>query len=293
MAQTDKFRKAKSLFATTLVSGIGTGTGDTITLNSATGLPTDTEITLTFNRVDGDGVKQDADGVERITGTISGANLTSYTRSIDNSTEQAHSAGTVIEYIWNSDDLNDIVDGILVEHTQTGSHRNITGSDDDLVTGTAGTEDYIAKWNVDGDLIDGYAFLDQDTLSGDSDVSVASQQSIKAYVDTKAGDVAPVTSTPAGASTDTLDVSTSQEFRITMPAGNITIAISNETDGRKFIISITQDGTGSRTVTWFSTIKWAGGSAPTLTTTGGKRDTFGFVCTGTDTYDGYVVSQDI
>jgi hypothetical protein len=76
--------------------------------------------------------------------------------------------------------------------------------------------------------------------------------------------------------------------------GNRTFAISNETAGQRFIIRILQDGTGSRLVsTWFSTIKWAGGSAPTLTTTAGKADVFGFLVTGTDTYDGFVVGQNI
>lgn len=125
MAQTDKFRKAKSLFSTTLTSGISTGTGDTITLASVTGLPTDTEITLTFDRVDADGVSLGST-VERITGTISGSNLTSYTRAIDGTTEQAHSSGAVVEYIWNADDWNDAVDGFLVEHDQDGTHSDIT-----------------------------------------------------------------------------------------------------------------------------------------------------------------------
>ncbi len=121
MSQTDLFRKAKSLFSTTLSVGIGTGTGETITPASVSGLPTDTEVTLTFDRVDADG-NSTPTKMERITGTISGGNLTSYTRGIDGSTEQAHSAGAVIEYIWNADDLNDIIDGLLVGHTQAGAH---------------------------------------------------------------------------------------------------------------------------------------------------------------------------
>ena len=76
--------------------------------------------------------------------------------------------------------------------------------------------------------------------------------------------------------------------------GNRTFAISNETAGQRFIIRVLQDGTGSRLVsTWFSTIKWAGGSAPTLTTTANKADVFGFVVTGTDTYDGFIVGQNV
>ena len=104
---------------------------------------------------------------------------------------------------------------------------------------------------------------------------------------------APKTYEPAGAATATLDLSLGNNHEITMPAGDITIAISNETDGQYFAIDITQDGTGSRTVTWMSTVKWAGGSAPTLTTTASKRDSFGFKCTGADTYDGFVIGQNI
>ena len=103
----------------------------------------------------------------------------------------------------------------------------------------------------------------------------------------------PVDHTPGVAGTATLNLSEGVVHDIVMPAGNITIAISNEVDGHIFTVRILQDGTGSRTVTWFSTIKWAGGSAPTLTTTADKADMFIFRCTGTDTYDGFIIGQDI
>ncbi len=103
----------------------------------------------------------------------------------------------------------------------------------------------------------------------------------------------PKTYTPAAAGTATLDLSLGNEHQITMPAGNITIAISNATVGQKFIVSITQDSVGSRTVTWFTTIRWVDGSAPTLTTTASKRDTFGFIVTGSGTYDGFIVGQNL
>ena len=48
-----------------------------------------------------------------------------------------------------------------------------------------------------------------------------------------------------------------------------------------FTLVAVQDGTGSRTATWPSSVKWSGGTAPTLTTTAAKRDVFAFV-----TYDG-------
>lgn len=102
--------------------------------------------------------------------------------------------------------------------------------------------------------------------------------------------------TPSASGTATLNLTNSNEHRITMPAGNITIALSNipvSPASMKFMVSITQDGTGSRTVTWFTTIRWAGGTAPTLTTTASKRDTFGFIRTGSNTYDGFVIGQSL
>lgn len=101
------------------------------------------------------------------------------------------------------------------------------------------------------------------------------------------------TYTPSASGTATLDLSLANQHYITMPAGNITVALTNDTNNQIFYVSVTQDGVGSRTVTWFTTIKWAGGSAPVLTTTASKRDTFIFVRTGSGTYDGFVVGQSI
>ena len=101
------------------------------------------------------------------------------------------------------------------------------------------------------------------------------------------------TYSPAAAATATLDLGLANQHFITMPAGNITIALSNDTNNQPFIVSITQDSVGSRTVTWFTTIRWAGGTPPTLTTTANKRDYFGFIRTGSGTYDGFVVGQNL
>jgi len=101
----------------------------------------------------------------------------------------------------------------------------------------------------------------------------------------------PLKSNSDGA-TVTFDLNEANTHTVTL-GDNRTLAISNETAGQKFIINLVQDGTGSRTVTWFSTIKWAGGSAPTLTTTANKADSFGFLCTGTDAYYGFVIGQNI
>lgn len=100
-------------------------------------------------------------------------------------------------------------------------------------------------------------------------------------------------SSPAVGTTLILDMFTSNLQFIQMPAGNITLSLMNDIKNQVFIISITQDSVGSRTVAWFGGISWAGGSAPTLTTTGSKTDTFGFIRTGISAYNGYIVGQNI
>lgn len=121
----DKLRKYKSRFSTTLSGGIGTGTGDTITPSTVTGLPTDTAITLAFDRVDNGGTKTPAK-IELIRGIINGGNFTDYVRAKDGTTEQAHLGGAVIEMVWNADDWNDMVDWGLQDHTQLGYHKTLT-----------------------------------------------------------------------------------------------------------------------------------------------------------------------
>lgn len=75
--------------------------------------------------------------------------------------------------------------------------------------------------------------------------------------------------------------------------GNRTLALSNVRTGQTFVLDLGQDATGSRTVTWFSGISWAGGTAPTLTTTANKRDLFEFRCTGAGAYQGFIIGQNV
>lgn len=101
----------------------------------------------------------------------------------------------------------------------------------------------------------------------------------------------PALTSNSDGATVTFDLSTSLHT-VTL-GGNRTLALSNETVGQTFVIRLVQDGTGSRTVTWFTTIKWAGGSAPTLTTTADKTDVFGFICTSAGNYDGFIIGQNL
>ncbi len=102
------------------------------------------------------------------------------------------------------------------------------------------------------------------------------------------------TYTPAtGSQTVTIDCSVNNIHIVSWHASGtaITFAISNCTNSQPFIISILQGWVVSTIVARFSTIRWAWGSAPTLTATINKRDTFGFIRTWASTYDGFIIGQ--
>lgn len=63
--------------------------------------------------------------------------------------------------------------------------------------------------------------------------------------------------------------------------GNRTVTFANPKSGAVYRLYLKQDGTGNRTVNW-PTIKWQGGSAPTLTTAANKTDIITVVWDGTD-----------
>jgi hypothetical protein len=60
--------------------------------------------------------------------------------------------------------------------------------------------------------------------------------------------------------------------QLTTLTGNCTFTLSNPKDGFRYLIILKQDGTGSRIVTWPSSVKWSAGTTPTLSTTAGKVD---------------------
>ena len=73
-----------------------------------------------------------------------------------------------------------------------------------------------------------------------------------------------------------VDLSLGNNFTVTL-AGNRTLgAPTNVTAGQSGVIVVTQDGTGSRTLAYNSVYKFAGGTAPTLTTTASAVDVLAY-----------------
>ena len=154
----------------------------------------------------------------------------------------------------------------------------------DVVTGTAPfiVASTTVVVNLNADTVDGIEGTE--LIQRDGSVDFTGKQLVTSLVQdwNDATDEATIT----------FDLALSNKHRVTI-ADNRTLALSNATNAQAFTIRIQQDATGSRTVTFFATIKWAGGATPTLTTTANKADTFMFIRTGTDTYDGFIVGQDI
>lgn len=80
------------------------------------------------------------------------------------------------------------------------------------------------------------------------------------------------------------DLAANQVCSLTLTANTTFDAPTNQVDGSVYVITIIQDGTGSRTAAWntgSTGFKFAGATVPTLTITASAKDIFTFVSNGT------------
>jgi len=267
-------RKYKSLYSST-TNTFSTGEAVTITPASVVGLPTDTEITLTFDRVDGSGTKT-PDKMERIRGTITGGNfvISSGGRAVEG-TEQVHTS-PVVEMIWNADDWNDTVDHILTEHNQDGTHK------DTLVTSLKATGAVVNTGTSDVTIVTPKALADSDyakttdiTVTADSTTTFSNKR------------INPRIVTAASYTTNTgtaLDVSTCDEFDVTAQAGDLKLNNPGGTpvNGQKLIVRIKDNGT-ARALTYDTQFRASTDLALPTTTVLNKTLYMGFIYNSADT----------
>jgi len=95
--------------------------------------------------------------------------------------------------------------------------------------------------------------------------------------------------TGSGSGTQSINFNSSSSAHVTREftlTGTTTFTFDNPPKaGTCITVTVIQDSTGSRTLSWPSTVKWSGGTAPTLTTTGNKRDSFTFYWNGSNYYN--------
>jgi len=89
--------------------------------------------------------------------------------------------------------------------------------------------------------------------------------------------------TLTGDGTDDIDWRLGLKFKFTFGPQNETLTFTAPTNPCNLLLVLVQDGTGSRTVTW-PTIKWPGGTVPTLSTDANAEDMVCLFYDGTSYY---------
>jgi hypothetical protein len=115
-ANTDKFKKAKRRFSTTVGVGGFTAGSTTLPLVTASGLDTDTAITLVL----GAGTISE----EVVTGVVSGNNVINCVRGQEGTSDVTHAAGTPVTMYFTETHWDDLINGVLVSHNQDGSLKD-------------------------------------------------------------------------------------------------------------------------------------------------------------------------
>jgi hypothetical protein len=119
------------------------------------------------------------------------------------------------------------------------------------------------------------------TVVGTSDTQTLSAKTIEAATFTNGYTEETATANTSTAYTIDLANGTVQILTLT---GNCTFTFPTAAAGKSFILLLKQDGTGSRTATWPSAVKWPAGTAPTITSTASKLDKYIFTSDGTNWY---------
>ena len=185
----------------------------------------------------------------------------------------------------NLDTLDDLLDGTTaIKPNLTAGQFKVSGT---VVNTTAAELNYVdgvtsaiqtqlnAKETADativkdadiGSTVQAY---DADTAKTDTAQEWTSQQNFNA-------------TTLTFDATQDWNLSANQVCKLTLTANTTFDAPTNQVDGSVYVITIIQDGTGSRTAGWNTVFKWAGGTAPTLTTDASAKDVFTFVSDGTN-----------
>lgn len=284
-ASTDLITKAAPLWTGQIgTGGVNDDTTTTVPLDSASGLTNGEVYFATIDRVNNTGVKTPTKK-EVVKGLLSGSNLIDCSRGVEG-TAQAHSAGAVVEILFTAAQWNDLKAGLVAEHSPSGVHSS------GLVTTLKATGAVVNTGTSDITIVTPKALADSNAVFTTKTQTLSGKTLTKPTINASVQGIE--TYTPAGAGTVTIDASLKAVHRITCPAGNFAITITNEVAGQFLIIEVVKDNSATaRTITFNDTVTWitAGGTQPTFTTTANGMTTFGLRCTGTSAFDGYLVGS--
>jgi hypothetical protein len=270
---------------------VGTSNAINTTLNGNV-LITDTTITLTsvtgLNTAGGVVVidRQDVNGNNTpllreyvaFTG-ISGSQITGCIRGLGGSSAQGHSSTAKVEEVFSVTHWNDLITALLNVLTSAGALD--TTKVVDLTTAQTLTNKVLTSPTINAPTISSPTITG--TITGG--VTVTGANSF-----TGAMTVAPLVQTITAMAAQAIDGTKGNVFTRTL-GGNETFTQSGFTTGQFFIVEVSQGSGTSYSPTWFSGITWitSGGTAPTQTVVSSGKTTYGFKCTGSNTFDGYLV----
>lgn len=88
----------------------------------------------------------------------------------------------------------------------------------------------------------------------------------------------------------TLNLTTNGTFQILTMTSATALAVTMPTavSGQSFVLVLKQPASGTANAVTWTTVKWSGGTTPTVTATVGKADVFTFISDGTNWYGSYV-----
>ena len=235
----------------------GNGTAQTVSLDYA---PPNAAAVLVFI----DGVRQDTSAY-----TLAGTNLT-FTGSVPSGTNnvQVVHMGMTLDVgvpgdgtVTNAKMADDAIGVANLSATGTASATTYLRGDNSWAAVAGDIEGVTAGTGLSGGGTSGTVSVALDTANANT------------WTAGQRGEITALTS----ATTITPDFADSNHFSVTL-AHNATFANpSNDTAGQSGSIFITQDGTGSRTASWGTDWEFAGGTAPTLTTTAAAVDRIDYI----------------
>jgi hypothetical protein len=179
---------------------------------------------------------------------------------------QTDSAGTDVEFTSNVDIPGTLdVTGVATFDSTTTFEGNATFNGSIIFEGSTADANETTLTVTD-------PTADRTITLPDATTTVAGLAVVQSFTKAQRGTVVSLTD----AATIAVDLSLGNNFSVTL-AGNRTLgAPTNQTAGQSGVIVVTQDSTGSRTLAYNSVYKFAGGTAPTLTTTASAVDVLAY-----------------
>ena len=271
----------------TFTGNVTIGTAGTLVFEGTTadGYETTLQVTdptadrlITFPNVTGHVVTTGDTGSVRSTmildGTIMNADISLGARiavsKLDNGTArqllQTNAAGNGVEYTDNVDIPGTLdVTGVATFDSTSTFVGNATFNGSIIFEGSTADANETTLTVTD-------PTADRTITLPDATTTVAGLAVAQTFTKAQRGSVVSLTD----AATIAVDLSLGNNFSVTL-AGNRTLgAPTNVTAGQSGVIVVTQDSTGSRTLAYNSVYKFAGGTAPTLTTTGSAVDVLAY-----------------